>query len=874
MSRVVWGSASGDAVMERLPDGVRLHTTDGGTVQVEVASDRILHVTAQPPGAPALQPSYVVIHKWKAVPFQVDESKPAWITLSTAKLRVRMDRATGAVSFFDLNQVPVLAEQSRQFTPAVVNKEKTWTVEQTFHCAPDESLYGMGQFQDGHWDWRGLPLQLRQVNTEIAAPMLVSPKGYGILWDNASLTDFNPVDDNIPLTSAVPAETVTTNAPAVTATQGKAPPPQKEDTHAVRTGSFTTGDAGEYVFFAKDGNRRNEFTILVDDKPVISLQNIWLPYSISGTAWLPAHTTVKVALRGGGPHAQLGARPLRADCTTFRSQVGNGVDYWFFYGPKMEDVIAGYREATGAAPLWPKWAYGFWQCRERYSSQKQILDTMTEFRKRQIPVDLIIQDWHYWGKYGWGAYQMDEANYPDPAAMISQLHRLNSKFMIVIWPNPSGPVHDALQEINGLLTGGPNGVYDATNPTARQIRWQYVKKAFFDIGVDAWWQDADEPMDDGNAMNGKQTFLGSGNRYRNAYPLFHNEGVYEGQRAASPSKRVVILSRSAYLGQQRYGAAAWSGDINGTWDSFRRQIPAGLNYCLTGQPLWTTDCGGFFRPDGQYQSVDYNELQTRWFQWSTFCPILRIHGYRTETEIWKWLPETQANLLAYDQFRYRMLPYIYSVAWEVTTQGSTMMRALPLDFQADAKACAIPDEYMFGPAFLVSPVDQPQATSRRVYLPRGADWIDFWTGTSMKGGQEIEAAAPLSQIPLFVRMGSIVPLGPALQYADEKPADPIELRIYRGADGAFTLYEDEGDSYNYEKGAFAEIPINWSEARQTLTIGNRKGNFPGMLAGRTFHIVWVSKGHGTGMKDTVNPDAEVHYDGRAISVRAEVSSSQ
>jgi alpha-D-xyloside xylohydrolase len=412
-----------------------------------------------------------------------------------------------------------------------------------------------------------------------------------------------------------------------------------------------------------------------------------------------------------------------------------------------------------------------------------------------------------------------------------------------------------------------NSWIDVFSPVGREIRAKHLNEAFSSIGMDAWWGDATEPGDPGTELLGKKISLGLADQFTSAYPLFASQSLYEGQRAAMPDKRVVILTRSAFPGQQRYGAAAWSGDINGDWDAFKRQIPAGLNFCLAGQPYWTTDCGGFFRPPNQYNSTDYNEVLTRWFQWSTFCPILRIHGFGTKTEIWNWLPATQTNLLAYDRLRYRMLPYNYSVAWNVTSRGYTIMRAMGMDFPEDERAWGISHEYMFGPAFLVAPVTAAQATNWNVYLPGGTSWVNFWTGETARGGQEIRVAAPLETLPLFVRAGSIVPLGPDLEYASQKPCDPVELRVYRGADGKFTFYEDEGDNYNYEKGRYATIPIAWNEAGSTLEIGKRKGKFPGMLKQRTFNIVWISESHGAGVASTEKPDAVVHYKGNAVKVK-------
>lgn len=466
---------AGGPGLDRLANGVRLRLADGGTVQVEVCAERVFHVTAQPAGAPPLKPSLVVDKHWDALPFKLETTEADAIVLSTAKLRARIDRGTGAVSFLDAGGRPILAEQGRKFTPATVNKEQTWTVQQTYGCAPDEALYGLGQFQDGYWDWRGKPLQMQQQNSEIAAPMLLSNEGYGVLWDNASATDFNPVDAEIPLA----------DAPAPTPSPAPGPSPaaspahaarKREDRRAVRTGAFTTGEAGKYVFLATNGNHSTEIGIFVDDKPLIDLVNFWLPGSVSGILELPAHATVKVAVHGGGGNARLFAAPWDPGHSTFRSAVGDGVDYWFFYGPDLEDVIAGYREATGAAPLFPEWAYGFWQCRERYSSQKQILDTIAEFRRRQIPVDMVVQDWRYWGSHGWGAAAWEEKDYPDPKAMLDELHRMNCKFMLSVWPNPAGELHDALQKSGGLIAGT---LYDPTNPAARALRWQDPSKGVF-----------------------------------------------------------------------------------------------------------------------------------------------------------------------------------------------------------------------------------------------------------------------------------------------------------------------------------------------------------------------------------------------------------
>jgi len=815
-------------------DGVTF-TMPQGKLKVFVCSDSIIRVMYSPAAnLPAGQDFAVTNRSWPRKSFKVAEVDGK-ITLSTEKLKISVDKASGAIAFCNSTGNLLLSEPTdggRLMPPVTVNGEATFQPEQNFTSPSNEFIYGLGQFQEGIWNWRGMPQELRQLNTQVAVPMIVSSYGYGLLWNNASLTEFNPVDKEVPLTN--------------------------------KSGTFTTAAAGDYVFFVKDGDRRNLIGVQVNGQTVAAITNMWVPYTLSGKTLLPANTSCSVTLLGGGNRAKIFARPL-GNKTTFRSEVGDAIDYYFFYGPTTDEVIAGYRQATGRVPLFPKSAYGFWQCRERYSSQAQMLAAASRFRASEIPVDYIVQDWQYWGPHGWGAYEWDLKNYPDPTNMITELHANHFKFMISVWSNPGGIVGKALAAMpNGLI---PHSQWmDIFNPAVRKLRWQFMNSAFFSIGTDAWWQDATEPGDDGNSLAGVNTYAGSGNRVRNSYPLFASEAAYEGQRTADPSKRVVILTRSAYLGQQRYSAATWSGDVKGDWITFGRQIRAGLNFTITGVPYWTTDTGGFFRPRDQYSSADYNELLTRWFQWSTFCPILRIHGYTTETEIWKWLPDTQTNLIAYDRLRYRMLPYNYSVAWQITHHAYTPMRALVMDFPKDSKVFPIGDEYMFGPAFLVSPVTAPQAISRGVYLPAGTSWVDFWTGETLVGGKTVTANAPVNIMPLYVRAGSIVPLGPVVQYATQKPAGPIELRVYRGADGKFTLYEDQGDGYNYEKGKYATIPFEWNEGKQTLTIGKRSGSFPNMVKQRTFHVVFVSSNHGAGMEEETEADTVVHYTGKDLAI--------
>jgi len=558
------------------------------------------------------------------------------------------------------------------------------------------------------------------------------------------------------------------------------------------------------------------------------------------------------------------------------SEVADSIDYYFIYGPQLDKVMAGYRELTGPAPMFGRWAYGFWQCKNRYKTEDEILEAAHRYRELHIPVDNIVQDWFWWNRKGEHVFN---SNYPDPKGMVDDLHRNHFHLMISVWPffEPGSTAYDEMDRrgwfIAKSLYAKPPfhaqgmALYDATNPQARAYYWQLMNEALFKIGLDAWWLDTDEPETEGreeSILLGHRLAIGSGDRYANIYPLMHTHGVYEGQRQASDRKRVFILSRSAFAGTQRNSVAAWSGDINSDWVSFRRQIPAGLNYALSGMPYWTTDIGGF--TSGDPDDPAYRELFVRWFQYGAFCPIFRIHGTRAgnRNELWSYGPEAQAILTKFDKLRYRLMPYIYSLAAMTTRAAYTPMRPLVMDFRTDLRAQNIGDEFMVGPAILVSPVTEPGASSRRLYLP-GGRWYNFWSGSKTEGGGAVDAPAPLDRIPLYVRAGSIIPLGPEMEYADEKAADPIELRVYRGADGDFTLYEDENDNYDYEKGAFATISIHWDDARQQLRIGAREGSFPGMLRQRTFNVVWVRDGRGAGPEATA-ADKSIQYDGSAVTV--------
>ena len=574
------------------------------------------------------------------------------------------------------------------------------------------------------------------------------------------------------------------------------------------------------------------------------------------------------------------------------SEAADAINYYFIYGPRLDAVISGYRTITGKAPMFPKWAFGYIQSKERYKTQEELLSIAAEYRQRKIPMDVLVQDWQYWPDGMWGQKSFDKSRFPDPPAMMKQLHKdYNTHLMISVWPSmaaESADYQEMAKHPGFLYSDSERSYYDAFNEKARELYWRQANEGLFRYGIDAWWTDATEPELAGwdfcsdHFRELMKPHIGSGARYMNAYSLMQSKGIYENQRKTTLQKRVFNLTRSCYAGQQRYAAATWSGDVVANWDVFKAQIPAGLNFCMSGVPYWTTDIGGFFVQSAQVGELgrglwgrngsfdaglsddNYRELYVRWFQYGAFCPLFRAHGTDVPREIWRFgRPGDWAYdaLLKFDQLRYRLMPYIYSTAWMVTNDGYTLMRGLAMDFRQDSRVFDIADQFMFGPSLMVNPVTAPKATYRNVYLPTGSDWYNFWTGKKYSGGQTIPVPTPIDQIPLFVKAGSIIPMGPVIQYAAEKPDAPIELRIYPGANGAFNLYEDENDNYNYESGEYTIIPIVYNEDSHTLTIEQRKGQFSGMIKDRIFKVVVVEKGHGADIDIVREPRRIINYDG-------------
>jgi alpha-D-xyloside xylohydrolase len=733
-----------------------------GTLRLWPIADDIIRLTYSPSDTFPDEQGYVITKtSWPKVEFKL-EQKNTEAVLSTTALRIVVRREDGDITYFD-SSGQLLDDANRWLTPVTVNGEKTYHAEAFINMyGSPEAIYGLGQHQAGVWNYRGESVDLSQENTNIAIPVMLSSKGYGIFWNNTSRSRFN-----------------------------------------------------------------NRF----------------------------------------------------ANYLYISSEVADTIDYFFLYGPDFDRIISHYRQLTGPAPMFGQWAYGFWQCKNRYSSQDELLSVARKYRELHIPLDNIVQDWFWWTRKGEMTFNK---NYPDPKGMIDELHSEKIHLMLSIWPyfEPGSSAYEEMDKRGWFIDKfkfaklpyhqDKMALYDATDPQARKYYWSLIKP-LFDMGVDAWWMDTIEPETEGqeeNILLGHKLGIGSGDRFANLYPLLATSAVYQGQRQNTDSKRVFILARSAFAGEQRNAVTAWSGDVLSDFETFKRQIPAGLNFSLSGLPYWTTDIGGFFI--GNPDDPAFRELFVRWFQFGAFSPIFRVHGTRTtnQNELWSYGPEAQKVLVEYDKLRYRLLPYIYSLAWKVTSADYTLMRPLVMDFRRDPQSWNIGDQFMFGPAILVNPVTERGAVKRHLYQPQTDPkastknkWYDFWTGESVTGGQSLDAVAPLQTIPLYVRAGSIVPMGPLIEYTGEKPADPIELRIYPGADGDFTLYEDAGDSYNYEKGEYSTIPLHWNDGQRTLTIGARKGQFPGMLKSRTFRLVIVRPGHGVGVGPTAQGDSSAEYKG-------------
>jgi alpha-D-xyloside xylohydrolase len=878
-------------------------------VKLEVIRDNIIRVTCS--AAADIQPVNSLITTYSTdprLPWNLHQND-SQVVVTTDLIQAAVTIATGAVRFTDRQGREILAEKKgggRDFEEVAFNGEPSFHIRQTFSLQPGEVVYGLGQHQDGQLDYKGRQITLFQNNSEVAIPFLVSDRNYGLLWDNYSLTRVGDLrtyeqlsalklfsrdgqagwltssysnDCHTPSFIAFERAESTIDYPYLNDTRQKLPPEFKAAGGMITwEGAVSSDLIGEHSFRVMYAGYIKVWIggkLLLDRwrqnwNPCTTILNLMMEkgkkYPIR-IEWIPDGDESYLSMKWLGPLPASGK-----DDFSFSSEAGHQLDYFFIYGENTDEVIAGYRTLTGKSTIPPRWAFGLWQSRERYKTQQEILQTVGEFRKRQIPLDNIVLDWNYWKQAEWGSQEFDAERFPSPDSMIRSLHdSYHARFMISVWPkfyegistyqlfNDSNWLYRrniADRQRDWIGKGYVSTFYDAFNQEARTAFWNLLEKKLYTKGVDAWWMDASEPDILSNVSPEKRkekmtpNALGPAAEYLNAYPLENARGIYEGQRAADSGHRVFILTRSAFAGSQRYGAAVWSGDIAARWSDMKTQITAGLNFSLSGLPYWTMDIGGF-AVEHRYEYPDslnleeWREQMTRWYQFGAFCPLFRVHGQYPFREIYNVAPESHPayqSMLYYDRLRYRLLPYIYSLAGMTFLKDYTLMRALVMDFPQDAIVKTIGDQYLFGPSLLVDPVCTYKSRNREVYLPAGQGWYDLYSGRFMAGGQWIRADAPFDRIPVQVKEGSIIPFGPALQYTDEKPADPITLYVYTGKDAGFTLYEDEGTNYHYEKGSYSTIRILYSQSGSTLTIGPREGDFPGMLKERVFRVFRVSPG--------------------------------
>ena len=803
-----------------------------GTLRLQLLTDNAVRIQYEQDAA---QPLPDLIYG-QGAPTAVRHSrkqKGDILTIKTSRMQVVADTRRQTVSIRNKQGATVFTATAHQLRPQTVAGLSTHEAILRFHSPQDECLYGLGQFQDGHCNLRGQSRRLTQVNTQISIPMLLSNKGYALLWNNYGLTDYNPGDQSIPLERHQGAGT--REVVNVTSTHGNR---QETRERNLYQGTLDIPAEGDYSLLLDVGQvmaRRHNLS--VDGQLVINMNNLWLPPTTSTIVHLTAGTHTVTAELTREDRPTLHYQPV-ADQTTLRSPVASAVDYTVFVG-NADEAIAAFRQVSGPVPLMPRWALGYIHCRERFHSQDEILSTARRFRQQHLPVDLMVQDWQYWGKYGWNAMRFDEDNYPDPHALTDSLHHMDIRLMLSVWSkiDKNSEVGRQMLSQNYYIPG--TDWIDFFNPEAAAAYWQHFSQRLLPLGIDAWWQDATEPENDD--LLGRRVGGGKypGELFRNAYPLMVNKTVYEGLRHDAPQRRPMILTRCGFPGIQRYGVAMWSGDVGNDWTTLRRQITAGLGMAAAGMPWWTYDAGGFFRPSDQYTDPDYTERMLRWIEAAVYLPLMRVHGYMSNTEPWNYSPEAQQAIAENLRQRYRLLPYIYSQAAAVTLQGGTLMRPLVFDFPDDPEALRQDCEYMFGPALLVSPVTQGGVREWATYLPQNqGGWYDFHTGRHYDGGQTVVTPAPLAHIPVFVRAGSILPLLSAdCQHTRDAARLPLELRVYPGADGSFTLYEDDFETYACERGEYSTIRFDWDDAARRLTISERGGaKYPGRIDKRRFRV--------------------------------------
>ena len=935
-----------DGQVTKVPGGVAVTPSGGPSDRVEVTlhGDGIFHVVAHPRGleVPAPNASLMAPNPPAAGAYTVVQSGGA-VTLKAAKSSAVINLASGQVEFRDASGKVLLAESAPTvFQQTSADGKPYVTVSQQFNRGTDEGLYGLGQHQQAVMDYNGQDVQLAQHNMDIGIPFVVSTRNYGLLWDNESITRFgNPKAYS--LVGEVGGMKVTSGGkPGFTAQyyldgkevvtrqeasvdyqylsdQAKWPEAAKAKTVAATGGQNTQGDAVQKQTVVwtgdlqpdKTGTHKFElygssyYKVYADGKLVLDRwrQN-WNPwyanFDLPMTAGKPVHLRIEWD-PNAGYMALLHNDPLPEKdrhSVWFTSEVARDKDYWFVPGKDMDGVIAGYRQLTGKAEMMPKWVYGFWQSRQRYDTSKELLGIVSEYRKLQYPLDNIVLDWRYWKDDTWGSHEFDKSRFPDPKAMVDQVHKDHAEIMISVWPKfyPTTENYKELDAAGAVYHGnleqgnkdwvGPgyaSTFYDPYSAKGRKIFWDQIQENLGVLGIDAWWADASEPDMHSNLSIKKRietmgpTAIGPAAEFFNSYPLENARSFYDGWRQFKPDVRPFLLTRSGFGGLQRYSAAVWSGDVATRWYDLHAQISAGVNTAMSGLPNWTHDIGGFSvepryaaenpKPE---DTAEWRELNLRWFQFGAFSPIFRSHGEFPYREIFEIAPEgsdMRASMVWYDKLRYRLMPYIYTLGADAYEKDGSIMRGLVMDFPNDEKARTDNDEYLFGKAFLVAPVTTYKAREREVYLPgKGVTWYDFESGKTYPGGASATVPAPATRMPLFVRAGSIVPMGPVQQYTDEMPDAPITLVVYTGANGTFSVYEDDGRSEQYKSGAFSRMPVRYDDATGTVTLGAREGKgYTSMPASRTVRVKWIKPGQSVAEETTY--DAQVTWTGKPLTVK-------
>lgn len=917
-------------------------------VRLEVMSDNIIHVVKLDQPGKTRTPSMMTIAKPCACTFTVAKAKGDTVMLKAGKMSASVSLKNGQVKFYNAKGETFLSQASETIAPIDVEGKPFLAIKQGFNHGTKDAYYGLGQHQNGQMNLNGEDVLLAQHNMDVAVPFVVSDKNYGVLWDNNSISRFGDskpyglmsrdlklVDDEgkaggLTARYYVEGKLVLTRQEKDIAYQylkdvaefwpkELAPLKDLKDVKVVWDGTLNSDKPGVHKMQLYSSDYA---TLTIDGKQVMDVwrQN-WNPWYHNFEVKFAKGKPVKLHLEwkpSTGMVAMTHNDPLpdaERHSLTFSSEIAQGIDYYVINGENMDKVIAGYRHLTGQAPMMPKWAYGYWQSRQRYETQEQLLDVVREHRKRGWPLDAIVQDWFYWPQDGWGSHDFDKARFPNPKGMVDEVHKANARIMISVWGKfyantdnykelaSKGHMWTKNVEDGALDWVGPgykNSHYDPYTQEARDIYYRQMKSKLVDLGFDAWWADNTEPdvLSNTRPQDFKKligpTVHGAGEITFNTYSLAHSQAMIDGLRRDQPEKRQFILSRSGFAGVQRNSVAVWSGDTVARWSDLFGQISAGVNFSMSGIPNWTHDIGGYAQ-ETRYQigetgsaqenrttgavKIDpadvkeWQELNLRWFQFGAFSPLFRSHGEVVKREIYNIAPEgseMRDSMVWYLKLRYRLMPYIYATASDTHHNSGTIMRGMVMDFPKDDKVKDIKDQYLFGHDLLVAPVHVYGARERNVYMPKGASWYDFYSGELYKGGTSVNMKAPVTRMPLLVRAGAILPMGPVTQYVDQQPDAPVTLNVYTGADGSFSLYEDDGVTNAYTRGQFSRIPLSYNDKTGVLTIGERTGQYEGMQRKRQFMVRFIKAGMSTSDAADTSLQAAA-YEGKALTIKRKES---